>query len=228
VRPYLSSLVSSTRRVALAAGLLLLLPGCASLPGFGRPARAPQTYTPTNYSGETVLPVGLRRVLLLPACGGTVAPPESTLALDEELHTALQRQARFEVVTASREDCRVNFGAPELSSASALPHGFMEKVRRIYGADAVMFVDVTVYQPYRPLALGFRAKLATVQDVHLVWTFDEVLSAANPAVANGVQHHATEKGRATTPVELAPNVIQSPGRFAAFVADEMFGTLPPR
>jgi hypothetical protein len=212
----------------LALFALLAFAGCAELPTLRSPAKTGPFFVPKNYSGESVLPQGIRRVLLLPVCGGTVADADSVLPLDEVMRTSLQRQARFEVVTLSREDCRINFGAPEFSSASSLPHDFLGKISRLYAVDAVMFVDLTVYQPYRPLTLGFRAKLATVQGVHLVWNFDEIFSTADPAVANSVERYATAHGRTATPVDLAPKVIQSPVRFAAYAADTMFGTLPPR
>jgi hypothetical protein len=213
---------------AAAAGLLLALTGCGSIPMLARPAKTGPFYSPKNFSGEAVLPVSLHRVLLLPVCGGTVADPESVASLDVTMRTALQRQARFEVVSVSREDCRLNFGATEFSSAAALPHGFLEKISRLYAVDAVMFVDVTIYQPYRPLTLGFRAKLATIQGVHLAWTFDESFSTADPAVVNSVNRFYLDHSRTSSPVDLPPAVQQSPGRLAAFAADAMFGTLPPR
>jgi hypothetical protein len=219
---------SSRVRIALVLGVLLAVSGCGSISAFNHPVKSGPYYTPRNFSGEAVLPVGIRRVLLLPVCGGTVAGPESVAALDDIMRTALQRQIRFEVVSLSREDCRINFGAPEFLSAAALPHGFLEKINRLYAVDAVMFVDLTIYQPYRPLTLGFRAKLATVQGVHLLWSFDETFSTADPAVANSVNRFYLDHGHEGTPVDLPPAVLQSPGRFAAYAADTMFRTLPPR
>lgn len=217
-------------RLVLFAAVLLLVSGCTS--GVGSvlhpAAKSAPYFTPRNYTGESVLPIGVRRVLLLPVAGGTVATPESAATLDETLHAALQRQARFEVIQLSREDCRMNFGASEFSSASALPHGFLEKASRIYAVDAVMFVDVTVYQPYRPIALGFRAKLATVDGVRLLWSFDETFSTSDPAVTNSVNRYYAGHGRSSNPVDQSPAVMQSPGRFAAYAADAMFATLPPR
>ncbi|HVU15766.1 MAG TPA: hypothetical protein VHD32_02490 [Candidatus Didemnitutus sp.] len=211
--------------VALSASLL---GGCSSMPTLGSHHTAGPAYAPRNYSGEPVMPLGIHRVLLLPLAGGGITDPDTVATMDPTLHTALQRQARFEVVTLSRNDCRNLFQAPEYSSAAALPNGFMEKLGRIYAVEAIMFVDLTVYRPYRPLELGFRAKLATVKDVRLVWTFDETFSASDPALAAAVQRSAADHGDTTTPSELAPKVLQSPGRLAAFAADAMFKTLPPR
>jgi len=39
---------------------------------------------------------------------------------------------------------------------------------------AVLFVDLTVYRAYRPLALGLRGKLARLDEPRVIWTFDNV------------------------------------------------------
>jgi hypothetical protein len=216
--------------LALLAAVLVagLLGGCLTMPTLGSAHTAKPEYKPKNFTGEPVMPAAIHRVLLLPLAGGTVTDADSTSVLDPILHTALQRQSRFEVVTLPREECRNLFHASEFSSAGALPNGFMEKLGRLYSVEAVLFVDLTVYRAYRPLELGFRAKLATVKDVRLVWTFDESFSASDPAVANSAQRYSADHGEVDTPSQLTPKVLQSPSRLAAFAADAMFKTLPPR
>ena len=200
-------------------------------PPIAQAAAAPHAkpaYAPRNYVGDPTMPAGIRRVVLLPVCTGNVAPPETALTLDTVLLTALQKQTRFEVVTMSREDCQHLFGAPEFLSTAALPAGFLDKIAARYAADAVLFVDLTVYQPYRPLAVGFRSKLATFHDVRLVWSFDEVISSTTPGVAELAKQRYRQGARADEPLDLSPAILQSPGRFANFVADAMFQTLPAR
>jgi hypothetical protein len=197
-------------------------------PAIDDPARVGPYFTPTNLAGETQLPANIRRVVLLPAAAGTVAEPESVVALDAVLVAELQKQNRFEVVTLSRGECRQRFHVDEFSSTGALPHDFMAILRRDYAADAVLFVDVTVFKPYRPLALGLRAKLATVEDgVRLLWTFDNVFSATDEAVANAARHHFLESDRHGVPADFTQGVLQSPSRFSTYVASAMFQTLPP-
>ena len=92
-----------------------------------------------------------------------------------------------------------------------------------------MFIDLTVYQPYYPQVIGLRAKLAVVKDLHLIWNFDEVFSAANPAVMNSVRrYYFREDTRASVPADFSATALQSPGRFADYAAEAMFRTLPPR
>ncbi len=128
----------------------------------------------------------------------------------------------------NRVDCQRRFGAPEFSSASELPHNFMGEVARAYAVDAVLFVDLTVYQPYGQLAIGFRAKLATIKDVRLIWSFDDTFSTNDPSVVNGVRHFYLQDRPGQPPVDLTTAALQSPRRFAAYAADTMLSTLPPR
>jgi len=207
--------------VMLAGLCLVLASGCASAPATGK------VFVPANHVGEAVMPATVRRVVLLPLAGGGVAPPASLADLDPVVAAALQQQNRFEVVAVSRETCRRLFGAEEFSSVGALPPDFLAAVRREFGADAVLFVDVTVFRAYRPLAIGFRAKLATLSDVRLVWTFDNLFSAADPAVVNSARRHALTGGTPEIPADLSPAVMQSPSRFTAYAAEAMFATLPP-
>lgn len=216
------------RFLAIAGAVTLgLFAGCMS-PSPLDSARTGPFYQLTNYTGDAQLPANLRRVVLLPVSGGTVAPLESAQALDPVFLAELQKQNRFEVVPLSRAECRSQFHADEFRSTAALPHDFVAIVQRDHDADGVLFVDLTVYHPYRPLSVGVRAKLATLHgDVRLLWTFDNVFSAADAAVANSARQHFLESDRGGVPYDLTPGVLQSPTRFAAYVASEVFRTLPP-
>jgi hypothetical protein len=202
-----------------------LFAGCME-PSVIDPARGGPFFTPQNHAGEPSLG-GMRRVVLLPVAGGSVAPEETSASLDRVMVSALQRQNRFEVVVLTREDCQRKFRVPELSSTAALPHDFMETLKRDFAADGVIFVDITVFRGYRPLALGLRGKLASLDGKRLVWTFDNVFSADEPAVANSARHFYLGSDRGGVPIDLTPGVLQSPVRFAGYVAAAMFATLPP-
>ena len=214
----------------LALGAVVLTGGCQSArEQFLDKVQEREYYTPANVSAVPRLPATLRRVVLVPVCGGPVVPVETADALQAAFFVELQKQARFEVVQFSREDCLRRFGAPEFSSVAALPHDFLAALGRSFAADGVLFVDVTCYRGYRPLALGVRAKLATIEDTRLLWSMDEIFSTDEPAVANSVRHFYGDKsGPAATPAEQWPGALQSPGKFAAYVAAATFHTLPPR
>jgi len=213
----------------LAGAVLLAAAGCASTRvGLREDMTGKQYFHPTNFHGETRLSADLRRVILLPVYGGSIVPPETAATLEEVFATELQKEMRFEVVRLSRTDCQMRFGAAEFSSTSVLPHDFLATLGREYAADAVLFVDLTAYQPYRPLTLGVRSKLATIEQTRLVWTFDEIFSADDPAVGNSVRHYYGSTDSAGIPHETGQGALQSPSKFAAYVAAATFNTLPPR
>lgn len=195
-------------------------------PGPQDPARVGPFYTPRNVTADPTLG-GITRVLIMPVAGGTAAPEESAADFDPVFVRALQEQNRFEVVVLSRQECQRRFGARSLSSAAALPHNFVEVVKGAFGADAVLFVDVTVFRPYHPIALGVRSRLVTLSSNRLVWAFDNVFASDEARVANSARHFYLESGHQGVPGDLTPAVLQSPGRFAAYVAATTFGTLPP-
>lgn len=210
---------------ALAAfGALVSLSGCMH-PGPQDPARTGPFFAPTNFVGEPSLG-GIRRVVVLPVWAGTVAPAETAADLDPVVIAALQQAQRFEVVALPRTDALRRFRTEAISSAAALPHDLLAVLRREFAADAVLFVDVTVYQAHRPLALGLRAKLAAIDGSRLVWTFDNVFSADNPTVANAARNHFLDSDR-RVPADMTHGVLQSPSRFAAYATTAMFATLPP-
>ena len=209
----------------LAVALVALLAGCAG-PAFYDSAYRGPFFTPKNLVGEPSLG-GLRRVVLLPVCGGALAPEEVVREFDPIFAAALQHENRFEVVRLSREESLRKFHAAEFSSAAALPRDFLSALRQEFAADAVLFVDLTVFHPYRPLALGLRGKLAALDGARLVWTFDNVFSTDDPAVANAARRHYLAGDRGGVPTDLSPAALQSPNRFAGYAAAAMFATLPP-
>jgi hypothetical protein len=212
---------------ALALAALAATTGCSTLSAAkAHHTQAPE-FVPANHVGDKVLPPGIRRVVLLPISGGSIATAESTAMLDLVAATALQEQNRFEVVPMTREDCALHFHQGDISSVSALPQNLMAVIRRDYNADAVMLVDVTVYNGYQPLAIGLRAKLATSDDAHLIWSFDNVFSADNASVAASATRYLQQREAAGLPADLAQVSLESPSRFATYAAAAMFSTLPP-
>jgi hypothetical protein len=220
--------ISARCHLAVAAGILVALAsGCSSMPSLGRTSAKAAAFTPTNHTGDAKLPSGLRRVVVLPLAGGTVASPESVSALDPVIISALQLQNRFEVVPLTREECQRYFQTNEISSVSEIPANLMSVLQREYAADAVLFIDLTVYRAYHPLAVGLRAKLATIDSAHLVWTFDNVFSADDPSVASSAVQYLKTRDQNGLPSDMIAVDLESPVRFATYASAAMFATLPP-
>ncbi|MBL9202604.1 MAG: hypothetical protein JNL39_18980 [Opitutaceae bacterium] len=200
--------------------------GCAHPHSIADGARLGPFFAPGNFSGDPHLGI-LRRVVVMPVWAGAPGTaPEAVAALDEVVLAALQRQNRFEVVTFTRDECRRRYLADALASSGALPADLLETLRREHAADAVLFVDATVYQAYKPLALGLRAKLAAIDGSRLLWTFDQVFAADDPAVANAARRHFIGRDR-SVPADLTGVALLSPSKFAAYATTAMFATLPP-
>ena len=228
INPILTQVIPRSR-ILIGLLVLLSLTGCESsqLDHF-RKSTEKEYFHPKNFSADTRLPVSLHRVILLPMYGGSIVPPEAASTLEEVFSTALQKELRFEVVRFSREDCMKRFGTPNFSSVGPLPHDFLAALGRDYGAEAVLFIDVTSYRAYRPLVLGVRAKLATIEQTRLLWSFDEIFSADDPGVGNSVRHFYSSSDPIGVPLNSGNSGLQSPTKFAAYVASATFGTLPPR
>lgn len=216
--------------LALGIGCVLGMTACSTvsrqLPG--NPAKYGPVFTPHNTYGEKRLPRTLHRVVILPVHGGPFVPREISEALDAVFAAALEKQTRFEVVTLTREQCQLSFGLSDIGSADVLPHDFLSILGQKFGAEGVIFVDITAYQGYRPLLIGIRSKLANVADRRLVWSFDEEFSVLDPSVANGARRYYIGNADGPVPYDPTEGVLQSPTRFAAYAADAVFKTLPPR
>lgn len=214
-------------RLLLAAFAAILgLAGCEHPPAPFDPARRGPFFKPVNYVGDPRLPLDMRRVVLLPIHGAPYADNETCELLDPIVAEALERQMRFEVVPFTRDECSDSYGVPDLDSTAALPPDFLATIGRKYGAQGVLFVDLTAYAAYRPLAIGFRAKLADVRSGRLVWSFDQLFSTSNSAVANSVRRYYLGGDRQDLPFDPTLDSLTSPAQFAAYVADAAFRTIP--
>jgi hypothetical protein len=129
------------------------------------------------------------------------------LKLDSVCLGEITRTAKFEIVPLSRDALAEITGQRQLVSVDKLPSVLLQKVftpNNAYGADAILFVDVTTYSPYPPLQLGLRTKLARVSNGEILWAADNVFSAADPAVANAARRHADSLGSDRGRTDLSP------------------------
>ncbi len=228
----MTAVISLTRPARAAASLVLAgaslwLGGCASAGSFERHAPV-ASFVPSNVVADDRLPGEVRRVLVLPLHGGEVAPTTTARSLDGVFAAALQQQQRFEVVTLSREECLRRFRVESFASTGLLPRDLLAVAAENWGADAVLFVELTAFEPNRPLVLGVRSKLALVETGRLLWAFDTVFSSADPSVALGARRHAARGRRGSGPADLDAGVLLSPSRFGGYVAETTFATLPVR
>jgi hypothetical protein len=205
----------------------LIAAGCSQLPKRD-PAKAGPFFTPTNVTSLGRLPAEVRRVVVLPSAGNIQVPETSFERLDEAILGELNRTNRFEVVRLTRGQLRQVFGVQPMLSTDALPADLFLKLAEKFGAEAILFTDVTQYSPYPPLSVGLRFKLARLSDRQVLWSADNVFSAATPEVANSARRHALEIGADRGRGDLSHTILQNPSRFVAYAAAESFRSLPTR
>lgn len=213
----------------LALGVMCLaFAGCESVPRIDH-ARTGPYYAPTNVRGVDRLPATVRRIAILPVAGLPDIPEANLARLDDSFLAELNRSARAEAVFVSRDLLARLAGARQLSSAEALPHDLLSRLKGATSADAVLFVDLTAYSPYPPLKLGIRSKLIDITSGEILWAFDNLFDANEPSVVNAARRHyldfnSSEGGKG----DLSSTVLQNPTRFGGYAAFSTFVTLPKR
>jgi hypothetical protein len=221
------SLVAPALLTVLFGLALGLAGGCRATSSVLDPVTFGPFFKAKNYTGVPRLPAKLQRVVLLPVAGTPGTPLEALDSFDQVVLAELQHEARFEVVVADPIALTRLCDRRRLLSSETLPPDFLSVLSREYGADGVMFVDVTSFSAYQPLVLGLRAKLAATNGT-ILWSFDTLFSTNEPEVANSARRHDRQRHPPSDPGDMSFTVLRSPVRFADYAAATAFDTLPPR
>lgn len=211
----------------LVAATLLPSTGCGSLGRRNWDVPEAKPFVPANFTASGSLPASVRRVALLPVEGARWRASDLE-PLDAAFAAELNRTGRFEVVAVSRAMLKDRFGREAFDSTAALPAHLLARLRADFAVDAVLFLDLTSYSPYVPVAIGLRAKLVAVEDAAMLWSLDEVFDSAQPAVAAATREYYRAFGAPAFPQDTAAALLQSPSRFARYVGHAAFTTLPLR
>lgn len=220
--------LSFVRCLAPVLAFLLLAGGCRT-PENARAEWGVPEHVVRNVYAPGPLPAEVQRVVLLPVAYTASIDGPFLQQLDSALLGELQRQQRFEVVPVRREELESWTGRRQIPSTGIVHEALFEAVRAETGADAVLLVDLVHYRPYKPLALGLRARLVPVKPPHdSLWACDELFDSGSAPVAVSAQRFQRAFGGQPEPLDTTGSVLQSPARFARYAAWEVFSTLPPR
>jgi hypothetical protein len=223
--------------MAMVAAGACLMAGCGTVqvPVALEP---PAYYHPANiYVYSTTLPASLRRVALLPVTtSGEVAAASQEAgveALEPVLVSELEKTKRFEVVTVSHEQLRQWTGQSSWRADEALPHDFFDKLQKATGSDAVMFGQITRYQPYPPLVVGWKLNLAAKlapdnAQPQILWSVDDVLDGGDPHMAHAARTYYSQHIQTEQTTGDPNTILRSPSLFGQFTLGVLFGTLPER
>jgi len=216
-------------RLSIAFFLGLLLTGCdtarSPLPRMG------PRYTPSNiYLKSPVLDPRIRRVAVLPMT--PIVPTEALQAGVEGcqplLQAELQKTKRFEVVVVPQQLLARLTGQPRWSAEDKLPQDFFDKLHNETACDAIFFATLTRYQPYQPLAVGWKLNLVANSDHASVWSADELFDAGNMGVANSARDYADKDIRYEGPLDDPDAILSSPSRFSQYTLRTLLATMPAR
>jgi hypothetical protein len=186
-------------------------------------------YRPKNvYGGERPLPLGFRRVAVLPLfLGESGAELEAGRAtLEPVLLAELGKTGRFEVMRVHARDLQNWTGHKDWSASDPLPPTLFSAAREKLNCDGVLFAELTQYRPYPPLAVGWKLKLAEARTGEILWAVDEVFDASQPAVENGARHYQLKSAQVANSLADSRFILVSPTAFGHYTAEAVFQTLP--
>jgi hypothetical protein len=205
--------------------------------------------SPNVFISSTVLPSGLKRVLVLPLAPGRQDADlsDGCDTLDGVLQAELIKTGRFEVVAATPETVSSCTGSPTWTGEEVLPANFFSSLKNVYGCDVILFCELTECRSVAPLAIGWRFKLVDANTGKILWAADEVFDASNLSVAKDAEKFQKSRQprqgifyQAYTflawcihvPTRSALddqwNVLHSSRVFGEYSADKLLETLPKR
>jgi hypothetical protein len=208
----------------------LLAAGCVSH-SFDIAHVADVRYRPSNvYLKSKTLDPQLKRVALLPVT--TVASTETFIAgaqlLQPFVAAELEKTRRFDLVLISPEQLRRWTGQAAWRDDEALPPDFFSRLRDGCGCDAVFFSQLTRFNPYQPVAVGWKLTLVEAEDSQIVWKADELFDAGDTLVANAARYYSNEHVHIEGPADDPAAILGSPSRFGQYSLSALLATLPER
>jgi hypothetical protein len=103
-----------------------------------------------------------------------------------------------------------------------------------------MFAQLTRYQPYQPLAVGWKFSLVQICTVpgqatnttetkaQICWSADEMLDSGDPTVNTGARVYYNQHLRSEAPAADVSTMTSSPLRFGEYTLHTLLTTLPDR
>jgi hypothetical protein len=213
----------------LALTTTLFLTGCKTCEFAAASLNAP--YAPDNiFIAVPQLPDDLKRVAVLPlACGERRTDlVEGCGTLGPVLVTELIKSKKFEVVPIPSEELTRLTGRADWTGEEVLPAGFLDSLEKKYGCDAVLFCQLTEFQPYPPLAVGWRLRLVEVRGHKTLWAGDEHFDAGKPAVMAGARLYQKREQRLLGDDTADWLALNSPRQFGQYSIARLLDTLPAR
>ena len=209
--------------------LAFLLAGCSSLM-VEDTVVGPDFHPGNVFLAAPKLDKSLRTVAVLPLTADPRLADGAAgiMTLEPVLRGELTKQQRFELVFVSPQQLREWTQRTSWTAGDELPPNFFEALRRHVHCDGVLFSQLTQYQAYPPLSLGWRFKLVDGVSYQVVWSADEIFDSRDHAVSNSARRYQqASQTLGNTPPD-SKIILTSPDRFAHYSAAALFSTLPAR
>jgi len=212
-------------------GVVGLLCACDT-PDISNIKLTPQVrYKPTNvYRKGMAMDPEVKRVAILPMT--TLQPTEAFQAgvdsLQPLLHAELQKAQRFEMIVVTPEQMQNWTGQRVWRADEQLPPDFFDRLREETGCQGVFFDQLTRYQPYQPVAVGWRLTLVCNKEHQIYWAADEVFDAGDDGVANAARDYEAGHIITQSPIPDPNAILSSPSRFGQYTLHELLTTMPQR
>jgi hypothetical protein len=227
-----ASLDSRAGRPLLALRLFpaLLAAGCVSH-SFDVAHVADVRYKPANvYRRSATLDPRLKRVAVLPIT--TAAATESFMAgaqlLQHTVSDELQKSKLFDLVVIQPEQLRQWTGQTAWRDDEVLPRDFFIRLHDACGCDAVFFSHLTRFNPYPPVAVGWKLSLIEAGEGLTVWKADDLFDAGDAIVANAARQYSIDHVHIEGPADDPAVILGSPSRFGQYSLSALIATLPRR
>lgn len=198
-------------------------------------------YHPTNiYRRTNALPSEIRRVALLPLVttdsSGFLRTGVETLS--PLVYSELEKSKRFEVIPVASEQLKQWTGQAGWRTDEPLPPDFFARVADATGCDAILFCQLTRFEPYQPVAVGWKFSLvanpppgpinAREMKDRILWSADEVMDVGDTSVANSARDYYESHMHSEAASADATTILSSPARFGQYTLAALFDTLPQR
>ncbi|HTA29489.1 MAG TPA: hypothetical protein VK731_03330 [Candidatus Cybelea sp.] len=209
-------------------GIAVLLCGCDTPKIRLTPAAR---YKPTNvYIKGPAMDPDVQRVAILPMT--TLQPTEAFQkgvdSLQPLLHAELIKAKRFEMIVVTPEQLQNWTGQRVWRSDEQLPPDFFDRLREETGCQGVLFDQLTRYQPYQPVAVGWKLTLVFNKAHQIYWAADEVFDAGDDGVANSARDYESSHVVTQSPIPDPNAILSSPSRFGQYTLHELLTTMPQR
>jgi hypothetical protein len=234
-RGFLPWLSSGVATAILSTGCHVLPPLPNEVQDMGPRYRPSNIYRPTNSLSSQIKRVAVLP-LITPATTGFLKAGVETLG--PLLYAELEKCKRFEVIPVSPDQLKQWTGKIGWRADEPLPPDFFARVSDATGCDAILFCQLTRYEPYQPMAVGWKFSLVanpppgpiSAQELKgkIVWSADEVLDAGEPGVANAARDYYGRHLRNEAPSADPSTILTSPARFGQYTLAALLDTLPGR